>query len=191
VTAGAAGDDAGLAVLMAVRVKGRADAAAVAGASGTAPEECAAVLEAAAARGALALAPDGRRYLLTATGREELAGLLARTPIDRPALSALYDAFLVADVALKGDVTRWQEDRTPPLLRVVCARAAEAERVAARLAAVVPRYALYERRLAAARARLEAGDERWVAHPGVDSLHQVWFELHEDLLVVLDRVRAA
>ena len=38
---------------------------------------------------------------------------------------------------------------------------------------------------------LERLGMRFVASPRVDSLHQVWFELHEDLLVTLGRERGA
>ena len=57
------------------------------------------------------------------------------------------------------------------------------------VAGIVPRSASYAARLAAAAHALRDGDTRFVANPRVDSLHQVWFELHEDLLVTLGRSR--
>jgi hypothetical protein len=63
--------------------------------------------------------------------------------------------------------------------------------LAERLAAVGARLRPYAVRLASALEALDGGDTRFVASPRVDSLHQVWFELHEDLLATLGRVRAA
>ena len=60
----------------------------------------------------------------------------------------------------------------------------------AALAAVAPRLASYPSRLAEAAGAIATGDSRFVANPRVDSLHQVWFELHEDVLVTLGRSRA-
>ena len=69
--------------------------------------------------------------------------------------------------------------------------AAPAGGVAADVARVGPRFAPYPLRIADAAAAIATGDVRFVASPRVDSLHQVWFELHEDLLVTLGRTRAA
>ncbi len=56
--------------------------------------------------------------------------------------------------------------------------------------AKAPRYGAYRRRLADAAARAAAGDHRYVASPRVDSYHGVWFELHEDLILLGGRTRA-
>jgi len=45
-------------------------------------------------------------------------------------------------------------------------------------------------RLTAAIEHALAGDGRYVASPRVDSYHGVWFELHEDLIVLAGRTRA-
>ena len=39
--------------------------------------------------------------------------------------------------------------------------------------------------------RARAGDGRYVASPRVDSYHGIWFELHEDLIALAGRTRAA
>ena len=59
------------------------------------------------------------------------------------------------------------------------------------LAAHAPRFAPYAGRLGAALAAVHGGDARYVANPRVDSLHQIWFELHEDLLATLGRSRTS
>jgi hypothetical protein len=53
----------------------------------------------------------------------------------------------------------------------------------------IPRYDSYGRRFNLAIARVDAGDADLVANPRRDSLHNIWFELHEDILAVLGRPR--
>ena len=52
-----------------------------------------------------------------------------------------------------------------------------------------PRYAVYKDKLGAALDKAEEGAVEWVSDARIDSYHTVWFELHEDLLRVLGRVR--
>ena len=49
----------------------------------------------------------------------------------------------------------------------------------------VARFSGYADRFAAALARVDQGQRRWVDEPRIDSCHTVWFELHEDLLASL------
>ena len=60
-----------------------------------------------------------------------------------------------------------------------------AQVICAELADALARFGNYGRRLAAARARVEAGEHDWMTKPMLDSYHSVWFELHEDLLATL------
>ncbi|MBI3767384.1 MAG: transcriptional regulator [Deltaproteobacteria bacterium] len=198
-----------LAVLMALRVRGRATPAAIAAAAGVTLGEARARVSEAVAAG-LADA-DADRFVLSAAGHTQLAALLAREALDREALDALYAAFLTNDACLKARITAWQlaaprshsggaangtgdapadSAEAAAAFADLRAVAAEAREIAARLAAVVPRHAGYARRLGAAVDALAVGDTRFVASPRVDSLHQVWFELHQDLLVTLGRERA-
>lgn len=55
---------------------------------------------------------------------------------------------------------------------------------------IVGRLADYQRRLDRALDRIEAGDQRYMAHPMLDSYHTVWFELHEELIRLSGRNRA-
>ncbi|MCC6847879.1 MAG: hypothetical protein IT294_05210 [Deltaproteobacteria bacterium] len=194
-----------LAVLMALRVHGRGDAARVARAVGCDPAAADALLAALAARGAtvpVAPAPGtppravpAPLVTLSDDGRALLARIVAEEPIDRGALVALYDTrFPAADRGLKEAITAWQlaaDAAKPAAQSAVMAAAAAVGGVAAALAAVAPRLAPYPRRIADAAAAIATGDLRFVASPRVDSLHQIWFELHEDLLVTLGRSRGA
>jgi hypothetical protein len=183
---------------MVLRVWGRATPTAAAAATGLTAREVRRVFTAAAAAGLVDAEADTDRFVLTAAGRRELTALLAREPIDRLALTTLYDAFLATDARVKASVTAWQLTTLPPhagnaaaAFAAVRAVAAEARAIAERLAAVVSRYAGYARRLGVAAEALARGDAQFVASPRLDSLHQVWFELHEDLLVTLGRERAS
>jgi hypothetical protein len=191
VTAG----DAALAVLMALRVKGRALPEAVATATGVPVPVVRAAIEAACARGAASAVPGAGSYVLTVPGKDELADLLAAEALDRSALAALYERFLAIDAVLKACITEWQLVAPERLDEAASAKvravALEARALAERLAAVGARLRPYAVRLASALEALDGGDTRFVASPRVDSLHQVWFELHEDLLATLGRVRAA
>jgi len=57
------------------------------------------------------------------------------------------------------------------------------------IAAVVPRFASYKRRLANALAKTQAGDHRYLTAPDRDSYHTVWFELHQDLIGLIGTTR--
>jgi hypothetical protein len=189
-----------LAILMALRVHGRSDAVQVGRATACSEAEAAAALAALQARGAVTPAARGAASAsspalatLTDAGRAELTALLAAEPLDRTALARLYYRFLVADDELKAAITAWQLASAldkPAVQDRVMAAAATAGGVAAALAEIAPRLAPYPRRIAAAAAAIATGDARFVASPRVDSLHQVWFELHEDVLLTLGRSRA-
>jgi DNA-binding MarR family transcriptional regulator len=191
--------DLELAILMALRVHGRSDATQVARATACSETEAAAALAALQARGAVAPVANAAAgasspalVTLTDAGRAALADRLTTESLDRAALTRLYDRFLVADRELKAAITAWQlasaADKAAAQDRVMTS-AATAGGVAAALTETVPRLAPYPRRIAAAAAAIATGDARFVASPRVDSLHQVWFELHEDVLVTLGRSR--
>jgi hypothetical protein len=52
-----------------------------------------------------------------------------------------------------------------------------------------PRFARYTERFSAALAAIDTGDHDLVSSPTRDSVHNVWFEFHEDLLRTLGRER--
>jgi hypothetical protein len=53
-----------------------------------------------------------------------------------------------------------------------------------------PRFGAYPRRFAAALEGIDAGHHELVSSPTTDSVHNIWFEFHEDLLRTLGRERA-
>ena len=153
-----------------------------------------------------ATAPGGT-YRLTDPGRARRAELLtaAQGAIGADGALAALDALLTYDGRVKSVVTDLQLRQTDagPVLNdhadaaydaAVVARLAELhEEAAAWLAGLVPRWpraGRYRLRLAAALERTVAGDLRFVASPRVDSYHGVWFELHEELILLTGRTRA-
>lgn len=57
------------------------------------------------------------------------------------------------------------------------------------LAADLPRLGLYVDRLTRAAELVAGGDTMYLASPRVDSFHSIWFELHEDLILLAGRTR--
>lgn len=53
----------------------------------------------------------------------------------------------------------------------------------------VPRYRRYADRLSAAVEKVEQGQTEYVTSLSIDSIHNAWFELHEDILTVIGRPR--
>lgn len=53
----------------------------------------------------------------------------------------------------------------------------------------LPRLEMYARRLTRAAEQVAAGNHDYVASPRLDSYHNVWFELHEDLIRLAGRTR--
>lgn len=135
---------------------------------------------------------------LTPEGRARLEKLLARerTEIDREILQQLYAEFHEHNSDLKAVISDWQlkdggpNDHTDvqydqAVLERLGALDAGFRPLLARVANAVPRLDSYRRRLNAALERINAGDSSYVARPIVDSYHTVWFELHEELIVLL------
>ncbi len=186
-----------LAVLMALRVKGRAGAAMVASAARLSEVETLSVLERARDDGMVR--KSDAEWALTDAGRRALAARCAREPMDRAAVTALYRRFLAVDAELKARITAWQlgdpaaAGARGPLrgMSSLVTAGEPAVAVAGDLARIVPRLHPYAARLAAALEAVRAGDARFIASPCVESLHQVWFELHEDLLATLGRSRTS
>jgi pyruvate, orthophosphate dikinase len=149
-------------------------------------------------------------YRLTDPGAARAAELLQR---DRAgwgveAAAAAIDAFLALDHRMKETVTAWQlkpaeagaepamndhsdADYDRSVLDQLAALHTDAVAWLAPVESACARLSGYRPRLTRALERALAGDETYVASPRVDSYHGVWFELHEDLIRLAGRTRAA
>jgi pyruvate,orthophosphate dikinase len=120
------------------------------------------------------------------------------------ALTAL-DAFRRLDEHIKATVTAWQlrdsggqqvlNDHTDAeydagVLADLQTIHSQASEWFGSLAGASGRLSGYAGRLNRAAAAVAAGDHRFIASPRVDSYHNAWFELHEELIRLAGRTRA-
>ncbi|MDT2005812.1 hypothetical protein FXW78_15540 [Rhodococcus opacus] len=146
----------------------------------------------------------GNYIRLTAEGKQKLVELTTeeRANVDTTRLEALYEDFDPFNSALKSLLTRWQmlDDTTPndhsdaaydaAIIRELEELHADFGQWLEDLTAVVPRLAHFPTRFDAAIEELRQGNFAYVARPIIDSYHTVWFELHEELIGLLERDRA-
>jgi pyruvate, orthophosphate dikinase len=150
--------------------------------------------------------PRGLR--LTPEGRGWLQGQLEaeRDRTDQSAADRLYRNFVALDDRFKRLIVNWQvrtvdgrdiiNDHTDAAYDLavrekLCAFHAESMSLMDEICAIACRLQPYRLRLAHAAAAVHAGDGTMVASPFKDSYHTVWFELHEELMHLSGRTRAA
>ena len=192
-------------MLRALTVKGYATPEAAATALLATAEEASALLDRLVADGLAEVAAGSFR--LTADGRAVGAEKIAE---DREAwglanAQAALDELVALDQRMKATVTAWQmrevdgaqafNDHSDPdydaqVLGDLAGLHADAAAWLRPLVAGLPRLEGYLARLDRAAAAAAGGDQRYVASPRVDSYHGVWFELHEDLILLAGRNRA-
>jgi hypothetical protein len=181
-------------LLHALRVKGAATAPALAAALGR--EDLGEELEAlvAATLVTRAGAGEGALLALTPPGQERDRELVAAELSDdgRARLATLYeDSFQPVNAEFKRLCAEWQTDgESFELLERMVGVDERIEAFLAQAAALVPRLGRYSERLGAAFERVQDGDGDALVGPIGDSFHNVWFELHEDLIATLGRTRA-
>jgi pyruvate,orthophosphate dikinase len=193
------------AVVRVLSIKGAATRESMAAALGAEPESVDGVIEALMQAGTLTPArPLG--VGLSELGRERARALLEadHACLGRSRAGAALEAFQELDRRLKQAVTDWQlrpvageqvpNDHTDPVWDedVFARLGAIVEDVSdwlAPLSQALPRLRRYAERIACAFELARDGDARFVASPRVDSVHGIWFELHEDLIRLADRTR--
>ena len=183
-------------VLLALRLKGRATASELAVSLGSTTDEIESELQSLASQHLVVERTTGRRpgWMLTGEGREKYDSSLeeARTPEVLERLSTTYHYFLALNTSVKDLCARWQStDDDGDRFEVMDELHEIQDKVSPSLRSageVVPRFGAYADRLAAALDKA-AEDHRFVVSPSVDSYHTVWFECHEDYLLMLGRSR--
>jgi hypothetical protein len=136
----------------------------------------------------------GGMYMLIESGTQELlTGYRERYQQLRADADVLawYERFEIINRQFLQAISAWQTAggsdpaRLDRLLRLV-------ERLVKALPAItstIPRYQRYADRLQTAMDRIDAGHSEFVTSPTADSVHNVWFEFHEDILTVIGRPR--
>ncbi|MGZ4766125.1 MAG: MarR family transcriptional regulator [Ilumatobacteraceae bacterium] len=146
-------------------------------------------------RGLWQLTPDGREAYVIAL--EEDVG----RPGFREGLAVKYHRFLEMNEVFKTLCSDWQlrdgvtNDHSDAAYDEACIKRLgvlddEAQPICHAFAEVAKRFDGYAARLAGSRTALEAGDTRMFTGVMCGSYHDVWMELHEDLLLTqgIDRV---
>jgi hypothetical protein len=198
-------------VAHALRVKGFAEGPAVAEATGHPLDQTVALL-ADLAEADVILRREGRiaGWSLTAGGRQTHAQWLSDERASAACegdVTAAYDAFLERNEEFKVLCTDWQLRSAgggEPVLNDHTDAAYDAgivERLGAlndrvgpavdALADAMARFGPYGDRLVGAWKRVSDGDHGAIARPLSGSYHDVWMELHQDLLLTLGRERGA
>ncbi|MFH1331386.1 MAG: pyruvate, phosphate dikinase [Actinomycetota bacterium] len=192
-------------VVRALTVKGLSETAGLATALRAPEAEVAPLAEQAVAAGMVKSA--GGMFSLTPDGKEHGAALVAahREQWGAARADAALDAFVPFDQQMKLIVTAWQmrevdgqqvfNDHTDAaydagVLADLAGLHAGAGPWLTGLAGALPWLGGYAARLDEAARLTAAGDPRYIASPRVDSYHSVWFELHEDLILLAGRTRA-
>lgn len=183
-------------VMQALRLKGRATAEELATSLGVDTAEVAAELTAMADEKLVVERTTGRRpgWMLTGDGRDRYDATMeqARTPEVVERLTETYSVFLHNNQPVKDLSAQWQATTDDAERFGIIEDLSEVcEKVAPSLASageLVPRFGAYADRLAASLDKA-ADDHRFIVSPTVDSFHTVWFECHEDYLLMLGRSR--
>lgn len=194
-------------VLHSLRVKGLSSDEVLSALSGVSAEGLPAILDPLVEQG-LVVRREGRMAgsMLTPVGKTEHLRLLAQDPATvgaADALTVFYERFLPINSDFKKVCQRWQmrsegtpNDHSDPGYdaQVVDQLAQTDEQLRAslrELADTLPRFGRYLPRLSAALGRVRAGDNASFARPMYDSYHDIWMELHQDLILSTGRTRGA
>lgn len=192
-------------ILHGLAIKKYAGPEEVAGIIGLDPASVAAFLAEQVVRGRV-IATNGK-YSMLPTTRLAVAGDYSRhygELRNTPEFVRAYEDFETINLALKALVTNWQiveirgtahandhadkayDDAIIDRLGKLHERA---ETILAALARHLPRLRIYQDKLTAALERAEDGEIAWVSDARIESYHTLWFELHEDLLCIMGRIR--
>lgn len=179
------------AVLNAIYLKKMATGDTIAEVTGLAADLVAERLEAAADTAQVLLMPTGAMLLedgtsaVLATYRDTYA--VVRT---EPAVQHWYESFETINSRFIAQVSEWQTtDGDERIERKLLQTAERLTRDMAALLPRIPRYAHYIARFNKGMERVDQGQREYVCKPTIDSVHNIWFEFHEDILAVLGRPR--
>ena len=101
-----------------------------------------------------------------------------------------YENFEILNSRFISSVTDWQKsDGDERLERKLLQCAERLAKDIGQLVPAIPRYAGYVRRFERSIDMVDQGKHDYVCKPTIDSVHNIWFEFHEDILAVLGRPR--
>jgi hypothetical protein len=125
-------------------------------------------------------------FALTTAGAEHVDKLLAEEGLrTSETLRECYDRFTTVDPGVKKVCSRSQIEGPDAALDELLSLHDRAKVCVRKVVACAPRFAPYQARLEACVERLIEGDNTAFTKPMAESYHQVWWELHHDLLLTL------
>jgi len=105
-------------------------------------------------------------------------------------LAAWYERFETLNTQFIQHITDWQNTDGDEAVEAKLIKAVNRQiRAIDKLLPQIPRYEQYVRRFRGAIGAVDRGERDFVCKPTVDSIHNIWFEFHEDILSVLGRPR--
>ena len=200
--ASAAATAAAFPVLHALRIKGMADVPTLAAITGAAADSVGTALHELSSRAEVAHVEARDVWRLTADGRSAHAAALSAEIAGLDLAALPYERFLAANADFKQICTDWQVRDGEPndhgdavydqaVLDRLVALDDAVEPILHEIADTLAWMARYRSRLSAALQRLLDGDPRAFTGVLCDSYHDVWMELHEDLILTQGIDRAA
>ena len=189
-------------VLHALRIRGMADVATLTSITGTEAAQIIESLDALAARGEAKHIEARDAWRLTDDGRGAHAAALSAELAGLDLSSIPYERFLALNLDFKQICTDWQVRGGEPndhsdsahdraVLDRLVALDRAVEPILGAIASTLVWTARYRSRLSAALRRLLDGDPKAFTGVLCESYHDVWMELHEDLIVTQGIDRAA
>ena len=199
---GAASEALRFGVHHALRIKGMVTAEAVAAICDAPEDSVRPVLDELVASGNATFMEPRQMWVITPDGRAAHAPLLADVVSSLTLEGVPYEQFLGLNDDFKQLCTDWQVKDGQPndhsdegydrsIFDRLAALHGHAMPVVSALAESIPWLAPYGPRLAAAKQRLDDGDPKALTGVLCDSYHDIWMELHEDLILTQGIDRAA
>jgi hypothetical protein len=178
-------------VLNGAHLKKMATADEIASAVGLDPSVVKPVLDSAAS-GELLMIAEGRHLLLPegTSAVHEYYRTAYEAMRSNEVVLAWYDRFETINEQFIKQVSEWQS--TDGDERIQSRLIKTVERLGKNLQALtplIPRYESYLHRFGASVARIDEGQKEFICTPTIDSVHNIWFEFHEDILSVIGRPR--
>ena len=136
----------------------------------------------------------GGQFVVTDDGRRAVLDYYDRVYADLRALPAVVEWYETFENNRNGRflelVSSWQQsDGDERIVDRILKLVERHIRALDEATAWMTRYAVYATRFRKGLDRIESGQMDWLTSPLVDSVHNTWFEFHEDILAVLGRPR--
>jgi hypothetical protein len=135
----------------------------------------------------------GEELLIQPEGMTEVQGYYRQIYSDlshSEEMARWYERFETFNTQFIKHVTDWQQTGGDARAQErVIGTVERLVKLLGEMAQLVPRYDGYIRRFERSMTTVDQGNADFVCTPTVDSLHNIWFEFHEDLLLVLGKER--